>query len=76
MVSTTPDGFAYVCSHHFHELVALVQVRHDDTLTLRHRPICADELAVFSHLVNLIERQLVRVQIARGERAAVFQHLV
>ena len=41
-------------AYHFQQLVAFVQMCHDDALTLWHRAIDTDELAILPHGVDLM----------------------
>jgi len=50
---------------HLKELVTLVQVCHDDALTFWDIAIMTNEFAVFAHAVDLMQRQLIWVEVAR-----------
>ncbi len=39
--------------------MAFVEVRHDDTLPFRDGPVQADELALLTHRVYLVQRELI-----------------
>ena len=41
-------------THHLEKLVALVKVRHEDTLALGDGSVYPDELAIFAHRINLM----------------------
>lgn len=45
--------------YHLEELVAFVEVGHDDTLAFRDGPIHADKLAFLTHRVYLVQRKLI-----------------
>ncbi len=54
---------------HLEELVAFVQVGHDDALSLRDRPVYANELPLLPHRVDLMQRKLVlRAYVSPAER--------
>ena len=46
-------------SNHLEELVTFVEVGHDNTLTFRDGPVDADELALLTHGVYLVQRKLI-----------------
>ena len=48
-----------IISHHLKKLMALVEVRHDDTLSFRYRAIDTNKLAVLPHRVDLVQSELV-----------------
>ena len=58
-------------SHHSKELVAFIQVGHDDTLTFGNVPIGAHEMTIFPQGSDLMQRKL----ILRSKRSSrVQQH--
>ena len=46
-------------TNHFQELMAFVQMGHDDTLPFGYCAIHTDELAVSPHRVNLMQSELI-----------------
>lgn len=54
-----------MCTHHLQELVTLVEVRHNDALALWDAPVVTDELAVFAHRVDLVQRELILLILVR-----------
>ena len=54
----------------------LAQLRDQNRLTLGYTAIVRIELAVFPQCVNLVQRQMIRIQISRRVRSAVLQHFV
>ena len=57
--ATSPRVLQRRDTHHLQQLVALIEVRHDNTLPFRYGTVHADELAVLPHGVNLVQGQLI-----------------
>lgn len=57
--------------------MTLVQMSHYNPLSLRYASISRTmKLAVFPQRLDLVQSELVRVDIAWGEGAAIFQHFI